>query len=126
MPVSVLYSAIIITAALLFYSIGVWSERYSGILKTWHLYFFWLGLLCDTVGTGMMMDNFGNIVFNLHTLTGFSGIFLMVIHTVWATIVIAKNDIVRKEHFHRFSLFVWSFWLISYASGVFIGIRNAG
>lgn len=124
MPASVMYSASIITMALLFYSIGVWSERYSGVLKTWHLYFFWLGLICDTTGTGMMMDNFGNIVLNLHTITGFSGIFLMVIHTVWATVVIIKNDTVKKSQFHRFSLFVWSFWLISYISGVFIGIRN--
>ena len=34
-------SFIIITSALVFYSIGVWSERFSGV-KPWHLAFFWL------------------------------------------------------------------------------------
>ncbi len=125
LPEKIIYSAIIISAALVFYSIGVWSERVSGILKSWHLYFFWLGLVCDTTGTGMMLDRSGHILFNLHTLTGFGGIFLMIIHTVWATIVIVKNDANRKRQFHSFSLFVWSFWLISYASGVIIGIHNA-
>lgn len=50
---------IVITFALVFYSIGVWSERLSGRLKSWHLVFFWLGLTCDTVGTGMMFDMAG-------------------------------------------------------------------
>jgi uncharacterized repeat protein (TIGR03987 family) len=45
---------IVINLALVFYSIGVWSERFSGRLKAWHLIFFWLGLVCDTWGTGMM------------------------------------------------------------------------
>lgn len=34
---------IIITAALLFYSIGVWSERIQGRLKPRHLAFFYPG-----------------------------------------------------------------------------------
>ena len=46
-------AAIIINLALLFYSIGVWSERIQGRLKVWHTVFFWFGLVCDTWGTGM-------------------------------------------------------------------------
>jgi uncharacterized repeat protein (TIGR03987 family) len=45
---------IVISLALVFYSIGVWSERIMGELKRWHLIFFVLGLICDTWGTGMM------------------------------------------------------------------------
>jgi len=47
-------SVVLITLALVFYSIGVWSERLAGRLKGWHLAFFWLGLICDTTGTGIM------------------------------------------------------------------------
>jgi uncharacterized repeat protein (TIGR03987 family) len=53
---------IIISLALVFYSIGVWSERISTQLKTWHLVFFWLGLICDTWGTGLMHR------FNCHSI----------------------------------------------------------
>ncbi|WP_345297075.1 hypothetical protein [Candidatus Villigracilis affinis] len=42
-------AVIVINLALLFYSIGVWSERNSGS-KVWHTVFFWLGLVCDTWG----------------------------------------------------------------------------
>jgi uncharacterized repeat protein (TIGR03987 family) len=51
-----LFSVILITLALVFYSIGVWSERLSGRLKGWHLAFFWAGFACDTAGTGIMVE----------------------------------------------------------------------
>ena len=40
-------STIIITLALVFYTIGVWSERFAGRLKPWHLVFFWLDVVKD-------------------------------------------------------------------------------
>jgi len=67
MPASV---STIITMALVFYSIGVWSERIQGRLKWWHLVFFWIGLVCDTVGTGMMFDYVGGMTFDIHGITG--------------------------------------------------------
>ena len=54
-------AGIIITLALVFYSIGVWSERIAGRLKPWHLVFFLLGLACDTTGTGMMFAFVGGM-----------------------------------------------------------------
>lgn len=52
MPGQVLLSLILITMALVFYTIGVWSERLAGRLKAWHLIFFWGGFVFDTIGTG--------------------------------------------------------------------------
>jgi len=48
----ILITAIVtITLALVFYTIGVWSEHHSKRLKKPHLVFFWLGLCMDTTGT---------------------------------------------------------------------------
>ena len=58
-------ATIIITSALVFYSIGVWSERIMGRLKPWHLVFFVLGLICDTWGTGMMFKWVGGMMFDI-------------------------------------------------------------
>ena len=44
----------VITAALVFYTIGVWGEHVQGKLKFWHILFFLFGLVADTVGTGLM------------------------------------------------------------------------
>jgi uncharacterized repeat protein (TIGR03987 family) len=109
-------ATIIITLALVFYSIGVWSERFAGELKRWHLAFFWLGLVCDTWGTGMMMEMAGGLTFDLHGLTGLIAILLMLVHAVWATVVLIRRDERWIRNFHRFSVFVWVIWLVPYLS----------
>ena len=113
---------IIITGALIFYSIGVWSERFQGRLKAWHLVFFWLGLVCDTVGTGMMMEMAGGLTADVHGITGVIAIVLMFIHAIWATIVLARKDERWIKDFHKFSVVVWFIWLIPYFSPMFIQI----
>ena len=65
-------AVIVINLALIFYSIGVWSERIQGRLKVWHTVFFWLGLVCDTVGTGMMFEMAGGLTYDVHGLIGFA------------------------------------------------------
>jgi len=107
---------IIISLALAFYSIGVWSERFAGRLKAWHLVFFWLGLVCDTWGTGLMLEMAGGLTYDLHGLTGLLAIVLMFIHAVWATIVLIKKNEKLIVNFHKFSVVVWAIWLIPYFS----------
>jgi uncharacterized repeat protein (TIGR03987 family) len=115
-------SFIIITSALLFYSIGVWSERFSGVLKPWHLAFFWAGLVFDTWGTGMMFDMAGGMSFDIHGLTGLLAILLMLIHAVWATVVLIRKDEKMINNFHKFSVLVWFIWLIPYFSPMFFAL----
>jgi uncharacterized repeat protein (TIGR03987 family) len=117
-------AAIIITAALVFYTIGVWSERLAGRLKPWHLAFFWLGLACDTIGTGMMLDFAGGLTADVHGVTGVIAILLMLVHALWATIVLARRDERLILTFHRFSVVVWTIWLIPYFSPMFFALGS--
>ena len=124
MPVPALLSTVFITLALVFYSIGVWSERIAGRLKPWHLVFFWLGLVCDTVGTALMMEMAGGLTFGVHGITGVTAILLMVVHAIWATVVLIRNDEVAIRNFHKFSVAVWVIWLIPYLSGAVFGMTQ--
>jgi uncharacterized repeat protein (TIGR03987 family) len=108
--------SIIIGAALLFYSIGVWAERIAGRLRPWHLVFFVLGLICDTWGTGMMVDVAGGMMFDVHGISGVIAIVLMIVHAVWALVVLVRKDETAITKFHRFSIAVWVIWLIPYFS----------
>jgi len=93
MATIIFYAVIFITAALIFYSIGVWSERYSKRLKTWHVVLFWLGLVTDIIGTGQMKVYAGKLELNSHTVLGLIGLMLMFLHTLWATkVVFSRND----------------------------------
>jgi uncharacterized repeat protein (TIGR03987 family) len=109
-------AAVIINLALLFYSIGVWSERLQGRLKVWHTVFFWFGLVCDTWGTGMMFDYVGGMRYDIHGFSGVLAIALMFVHAIWATVVLIRKDEKMIANFHKFSIAVWVIWLIPYFS----------
>jgi uncharacterized repeat protein (TIGR03987 family) len=112
----------VISLALILYTIGVWSERFQGKLKAWHLIFFWMGLVCDTWGTGLMFELVGGMSWDVHGITGVIAIVLMLIHAVWATIVLVRKDERWIKNFHKFSIVVWLIWLIPYFSPVFVQI----
>lgn len=114
-----------ITAALLFYTVGVWSEKISGTLKRWHLVLFWIGFVFDTTGT-TLMGKLANDAFsvNFHSLTGITAIILMLIHAVWATAVLLRNNEEQKKKFHKFSILVWALWMIPFLSGMIMGMAK--
>ena len=122
MPGQVLVSTILITLALVFYTIGVWSERIAGRLKAWHLIFFWGGFVFDTTGTGLMLEMAGGMTFDIHGVTGLIAILLMLVHAIWATVVLLRNDEKAIVNFHKFSLVVWLIWLVPYFSGFFLSM----
>ena len=111
-----------IFAACILYTVGVWSEKISKRLKSWHVVVFWLGLTCDTIGTGAMGKLVGSLIqFNLHGLTVLTAIILMLFHAVWATIVLTRKDERMILRFHKFSIVVWIIWLIPMLSGMILG-----
>jgi uncharacterized repeat protein (TIGR03987 family) len=119
-------AVVVINLALLFYSIGVWGERLSGRLKVWHTIFFWLGLICDTWGTGLMFEMVGGLTYDIHGLSGLLAIILMFIHAIWATVVLVKKDEKMIANFHKFSVAVWFIWLIPYFSPMALRMAGAG
>lgn len=119
------YAITFITAALVFYTIGVWSEKIQKTLKVWHVVIFWLGLVCDTLGTSLMERLATNgFLFSFHGITGLLAILLMLFHAVWATVVLVKNDAKMKITFHKLSVTVWFIWLIPYISGLIFGMTH--
>ena len=126
MSFPLIISTILITLALIFYSLGVWSERIIRYLKPAHVVFFWIGFAFDISGT-WAMHLIAEGPFNLkepHTLTGQIALWLMLLHAVWATWVIIKgSENVRKE-FHRFSIIVWIIWLVPYFGGMYLGMNR--
>ncbi len=64
----------------------------------------------------MMFDFVGGMSWDIHGLSGVLAIVLMLIHAVWATVVLVKKDEKMIANFHKFSLVVWFVWLIPYFS----------
>ena len=120
-------AVILITAALVFYTIGVWSEHRQRVLKWWHTGFFALGLVCDASGTYLMSqlaasgegsaEGTGAGLNTVMAVTGAIALLLMVFHLAWAVIVLVRNRDGEKKSFHKFSLLVWGIWLVPYVTG---------
>ncbi len=114
---------ITITLALVFYTVGVWAEKLQGGLKKWHLVVFYIGLIFDTTGTTLMSKlATGGFELNFHGVTGLVAIILMLLHALWATVVLVKGDEKAKQNFHKFSIVVWVIWLVPYISGAMFGM----
>lgn len=121
-----LFSAILITLALVFYSLGVWAERLTRYLKKWHIAAFWTGFIFDLSGTmamGQISDDPFNLL-DLHTLTGQIALWLMLFHAAWATIVVKKRQESLRRKFHHYSLLVWLVWLAPYIGGMLLGMKS--
>lgn len=112
-----------VTTALITYSIAVWGEQITNDLKPAFVSMFCIGVVCDATGTLMMFFDmqvggsvlgFWETIF--HIVTGLAAILLMLIHAVWAIRVLRKGDEVSAAKFHKFSKFVWAFWLIPFLS----------
>ncbi|MGV8969060.1 MAG: HsmA family protein [Microbacteriaceae bacterium] len=118
---------ILITLALVFYSVGIWAERIQKQLKIWHAVFFGLGLAADASGTWLMTiisdtgdsssEGTGGILIAIMGVTGVIALALMAIHFVWAVVVLVRNREKEKHNFHRFSVVVWAIWLVPYITG---------
>ena len=122
-------AVISITLALILYSIGVWWEHKDGILRKIHVVFFILGLICDTAGTTLMSvmargsDGHADTLMSLHGITGLVAILLILLHAIWAIIVMKRNRDEELRVFHRFSLVVWMIWLVPYILGMIMGMK---
>lgn len=117
---------VIITLALVFYSIGTWAERIQRNLKGWHIICFLLGLAADSIGTGIMSSLVRESGKSdlLHGITGLTAIILMGLHAGWAVWTYWKGSEKAKQNFSRFSILVWAFWLIPYILGIFLGASH--
>ena len=124
MPPLLLYAVILFTVALVLYTISVWSERLQRHLKTWHLVVFGLGVVTDAVATWLTIEFVGAIVFTPHAIFGFTSLCLMALHFIWAVAVYAGDRKAGMSQFHRFSLLVWSVWMLSYITGFVSGLQK--
>ena len=117
---------ILITLALVFYTIGVWSERAQMVLKPWHTVFFGLGLAADASGTYLMSliadasraaGVEPSILNQVMAVSGLVALILMGVHFAWAVVVLVRGREAELHRFHRLSVIVWAIWLVPYITG---------
>ena len=72
----------------------------------------------------MMFEYVGGMTYDIHGITGLAAILLMLVHAVWALIVLVRKDENAIQNFHKFSVIVWAIWLIPYFSPMLFGMAT--
>ncbi len=108
---------IFITSALVFYTISIWSEKFTKIIRPWMVVLMAVGFTCDMIGTGMMFFRSNVHHLNIHTICGYAALLIMLIHLLWAILAV-ENYGKAQEWFNRFSVYAWCLWMIAFISGI--------
>lgn len=120
----ILISVISITTALLLYTIVVWRNWYTKLLTTAQLIMLWLGLAADALATRMMGLSVEQTTWDLHTISGYAGLGLMALLAAFGSWAKLTGREAVLTSFHRYAIPIWIIWVISYATGVVIGIQR--
>ena len=119
-----LQAVIYMNLALFFYTWAVISARRQGLHRK-HLPIFGIGLVCDYLGTHMML-RYGlakGVMPEWHIVVGFASLAGMAFHFMLAFIaaMVRRAETVNRL-FHRVSLTIYTSWLIAFCSGTAAGI----
>jgi len=121
MPIEIIIATVLFTLALILYSTAIWSGRKSQQLRLWQIVVFFLGVSSDAWGVWITVEFIGAIVLTPHAIFGFTALLLMSLHFLWVFSFFITNK-VQTPSTHRFGLFVWGIWMLSYLSGFVTGL----
>jgi uncharacterized repeat protein (TIGR03987 family) len=124
MPTLILISVAFITLALVLYTVAVWRSWRARTLVPATIVIFWCALAADTLATRMMAMRAETIRWDLHTISGYGALALMALLTVYGTAALVQRRQSWLTAFPKYALPVWVIWVISWITGVVLGIQR--
>lgn len=118
-------AVIVVTFALLFYSIAIVTEQRKSSISRRVLIFLMAGVCCDVASTTLMIIGSGNIPITIHGFLGYTALLAMLIDTVLIWRFWSKNrSIVNVPRgLHIYTRIAYSWWVIAYIAGAVISVR---
>ena len=122
-----LFKAVVwMNLALIFYTWAVFSARVRGLHRK-HLFLFGSGLICDYLGTHLMLlyGMSTGVIPEWHILIGIVSLSGMAFHFMLAFVaaMVSQAEAVNRL-FHRVSLSIYAGWLIAFITGTIAGITG--
>ena len=119
---------VIVTGALIFYSMAIWSEQRQKVYTPFILTTLSIGITMDVIATAFMIAGSRNIPFTVHGLLGYSALSAMLIDTIltWRYWRSDKKHQPVSRRLHLFTRFAYLWWVFAYLAGgviASIGLR---
>lgn len=114
-----IFGSVIVTLALVFYSIGLITEQRKRVINKFVLTFLTLGLVFDITATACMIIGSSNSPFTFHGFIGYTGLLAMVIETIIAYRFYLTNNsqTTVPKGIHLYSRFAYVLWVAVYITG---------
>jgi len=111
--------SIVVTLALIFYSIGILTEQRRKVINKKVLLFLTLGLISDITATACMIIGSTNSPFTFHGFIGYIALLAMIIETVIAYRFSFQNGYEKSvsKGIHLYSRFALILWVAVYITG---------
>ena len=115
----IIVGVVIVILALLFYSLGIFTEQRQKRISKRVLIFLSLGLLFDISATACMIIGSTNSAFTFHGLIGYSGLLAMSIETGLAFRFYSKYGEKKEvgKRLHWYSRISYLLWVIVFITG---------
>ena len=114
------FSVMLISLALIIYTIPILNGVKRKLLLPWHAVMFHIGFIFDLSSTIIMYKIAGSkLIFSVHGILGNIALLLMLINSIGSVIILNKKHTNLLTQFYKFSFFAWIIWIISYILGVF-------
>jgi len=110
---------VIVSFALLFYSIAVIAEQRKPIVSKLVLTFLTAGLACDITSTMYMIVGSRNIPITVHGVIGYSALLAMLIETmmIWGHWRKNRNAVKVPRGLHLYTRIAYGWWVVAYIAG---------
>jgi len=114
-----LTGVVVVILALLFYSIGVFTEQRSKLIGKKVLTFLSLGLLFDITATCCMIIGSSNSAFTFHGFIGYAALLAMSIETILAYRHYIQNGIKKQisNGLHLYTRYAYILWVVVFITG---------
>jgi hypothetical protein len=109
----------VVFVALLFYSIGIFTEQRHKRVIPRVLLFLTLGIVFDIIATGFMIAGSSKGLFTLHGFIGYSSLLGMLIDTIliWRLRLNTGIGAAVPDALHRYSRYAYCWWIVAFITG---------
>jgi hypothetical protein len=116
-------AVIVVTFALIFYTIGVIVEQRKSSISWLVLVFLTIGVIFDVSSTALMIIGSSNIPFTVHGVLGYSALTVMLIDTVliWRHWLKNRQGTVSKS-LGLYTRIAYGWWVCAYIAGAIIAM----
>jgi hypothetical protein len=119
MKAASIIGSMVVTVAMIFYSLGYFKEKRSQLTTLRIMTFYSIGLALDITATILMIMGSGRGMVTFHGFIGYSSLIGMLVDTsiLWKHYLKAGPDKIVSRHLHLYSRIAYTWWIIAFITG---------